>query len=108
MTLPTRPDGKANWGLSNLVNTTLPTRADGGIDWGEESMYARLTPEAIERVINTAIRLHNKICNGPNCPVYYGPWSIQKSFHKRRDMLKAIAVLCKMRRRGWGWGMVGL
>ena len=52
-----------------------------------------LTVEAIERVINKAIYIHNNECNSADAPIDHGPWSIQLEHHKRHDMQKALLAL---------------
>ena len=62
---------------------------------GNINIWEHLTVEAIERVINKAIYIHNNECNGPNSPIDHGPWSIQPGHHRREDIEKAILALVR-------------
>lgn len=60
---------------------------------GNKTIWEHLTVEAIERVIDKAIYIHNNEYNGPDEPIYHGPWSIQPGHHRRDDIGKAILAL---------------
>ena len=65
---------------------------------GDKTIWQRLTVDAVERVINKAVYIHNNECNGADSPIHHGPWSIQPGHHRRRDMERAILAIVREER----------